>query len=78
MSVVDELEGSDLLERRRDPSDRRKHQVHLTSAGREVLARADTVAQEVDAAVLASIGSTDRDAFMRGLREVVTFFDLDL
>jgi DNA-binding MarR family transcriptional regulator len=78
MSVVDELEGSDLLERRRDPADRRKHQVHLTSSGREVLARANAVAEEVDAAVLSSIAAGDRDGFLRGLQNVARYFELDL
>ena len=78
MSVVDELEGSALLERRRDPSDRRRHQVHLTAAGSEVLARANAVAEEVDAAVLSSIAIDDREAFLRGLRDVAKFFELDL
>jgi DNA-binding MarR family transcriptional regulator len=78
MSIIDELEGSDLLERRRDPSDRRKHQVHLTSPGRGVLAKANAVAQELDAALVSSIGSADRDGFLRGLKDVVSFFSLDL
>jgi DNA-binding MarR family transcriptional regulator len=42
--VVDELEAHGLVERRRNPSDRRSHALHVTSAGRALLARARTVA----------------------------------
>jgi DNA-binding MarR family transcriptional regulator len=78
MSIVDELEESDLLERRRDPSDRRKHQVHLTASGSDILARADAVVRGLDTALVSSIGSADRAGFLRGLRDVVAFLELDL
>jgi DNA-binding MarR family transcriptional regulator len=37
ISTIDELEGRGWLERRRDPSDRRRHALHLTAAGTEKL-----------------------------------------
>ncbi len=77
MSIVDELEGSALLERRPDPSDRRKHQMHLTSAGHTMLARADAIIGGLDAALLAAIGEAHREEFLRALQNVVTFLDLD-
>lgn len=36
--VIDNLEKSGLVERQRDPNDRRARQVHLTDAGRELIA----------------------------------------
>jgi DNA-binding MarR family transcriptional regulator len=78
MSIIDELEGSELVERRPDPADRRKHQVHLTPSGRTILARANAVAQELDAALLSSIQGADRGGFLRGLRDAISFLELDL
>jgi DNA-binding MarR family transcriptional regulator len=78
MSIIDELEGSGLLERRRDPADRRKHQVHLTTPGRDIMARAEEVSREIDTEVMSSIPHADRDGFLRGLQEVVSLFNLDL
>lgn len=44
--TIDELEQEGILERRRDPSDRRRHAVYLTDRGRDTLGQArQTVAQ---------------------------------
>jgi DNA-binding MarR family transcriptional regulator len=58
VALVDELEARELLQRRPSPSDRRAHALHLTPAGRRLLARAAKLAaafeheltQDLDAA----------------------------
>jgi DNA-binding MarR family transcriptional regulator len=42
--LVDELERLGLVERRRNPADRRSHSLYLTDNGRQMLARAQAVA----------------------------------
>ena len=49
VAIVDELEERGLLERRPHPSDRRVRALHLTSEGREQLARGRRIAAEHEA-----------------------------
>jgi DNA-binding MarR family transcriptional regulator len=60
VALVDGLEQRDLLERRRNPDDRRLHAVHLGSAGAAILAELRRVAGEHDDAVLAPLDADER------------------
>jgi DNA-binding MarR family transcriptional regulator len=40
VKTIDELEAQAIVERRRDPSDRRRHAVYLTAGGKETLRQA--------------------------------------
>jgi MarR family transcriptional regulator, transcriptional regulator for hemolysin len=64
--AVDALEEKGLVERRRDPEDRRAWIVVTTDAGRELLARAEGVVLGVEDEVLASLHVEERRA-LRGL-----------
>ena len=45
VGAIDKLEDAGLVERTRDPADRRRSRVTVTAAGTEALARADEVAE---------------------------------
>jgi DNA-binding MarR family transcriptional regulator len=76
VALVDELEARKLLERRPSPSDRRAHALHLTVAGKRLLAKATELAaryegeltQDLDAAECAQlIEQLDRIAARLGV-----------
>ena len=60
VGLVDELEGLGLVERRRDPKDRRRYDLALTDAGRRTVSEAEAVAARVQDAVLAPLDDAER------------------
>ena len=60
VGLVDDLENRGLIERRRHPTDRRAHAIHLTAAARELLPRAQHAADEQERQLLAGIEEADR------------------
>lgn len=60
VALVDGLEERGLVERRRNPADRRLHAVHLTEAGTALLRDIGRIAREHDDAVLASLDADER------------------
>ncbi len=61
VATIDELESRGLVERRRNPSDRRAHALHLTEAGTETLARGRALARQAQEELLAPLDEDERE-----------------
>jgi MarR family transcriptional regulator, lower aerobic nicotinate degradation pathway regulator len=71
VSLVDILERAGLVERRRDPADRRRHSLEITPAGRTAVRRLEAIGREVTEEVLAPLDEQERAALAHLLRRVV-------
>jgi DNA-binding MarR family transcriptional regulator len=60
VATIDELESRGLVERRRNPSDRRAHALHLTASGRKTLDRGRKIAQRAQEELLAPLTEDER------------------
>jgi DNA-binding MarR family transcriptional regulator len=68
--LTDELERLGLVERRRNPADRRSHALHLTEAGTAMLARVREVSAAHEAAITASLTGAERQQLLDLLRRL--------
>jgi DNA-binding MarR family transcriptional regulator len=66
VGLLDALEERELIERHRDPNDRRRHVVSLTTAGRDQLASFRTIIERIEGEFLAPLDEADR-ASLHGL-----------
>jgi len=69
--LLNELEAAGLVARRRDPSDRRRHLVDVTAAGRRAQARAERALEAVEDDVLAALSSGERATLRTLLRRAL-------
>ncbi len=60
VGLLDELESAGLVERRRDPLDRRRHVVQMTAAGRKAHERLRRLSQRLEDEFLASLDEAER------------------
>lgn len=68
--MIDRMEESGLLERRRDPADRRAWRVHLTPRAREVIERVRSHAVPLREMLLAGLDPAQRATLARSLEVV--------
>ena len=61
VSTIDELEAKGLVERRRHPTDRRAHALHVTDSGRATLARGRGLALAAQEDLLAPLNPEERE-----------------
>lgn len=70
--LLDELEEAGLIERRRDPSDRRRQLVGLTDAGAAMLRRAERAAAEAERELLAPLSPLEQEQLQHLLGRITT------
>ena len=68
--LVDELEHRGLVERRRNPADRRSHALYLTGRGREALRQAQQVVAAHERSLGASLTEAEHEQLVGLLRKV--------
>lgn len=66
VGILNDLEGDGLVERRRDPADRRRHNVAITEAGAGALTETNAALDAVELGLFAGLSEQDRDV-LRGL-----------
>jgi DNA-binding MarR family transcriptional regulator len=71
VAAVDGLEAKGLVARRRSSRDRRRSVVEVTDAGREMLARADVIAESVIADIFGALSAEERHALHDTLRRAM-------
>lgn len=58
--LLNELEEMGYIERRRDPTDRRRHMVDITDTGRRALERGERAQESLEEQILAGLSEPDR------------------
>jgi len=71
VAIIDELEGEGLIERRRNPSDRRAYALEVTRHGEDWLERARPVLQGCEERLLATLDAGERAALRELLNRVI-------
>ncbi|MFD3453186.1 MarR family winged helix-turn-helix transcriptional regulator [Streptomyces sp. NPDC058691] len=66
VGILNDLESGHLVERRRDPADRRRHIVAITEAGTDTLTRVEKALQEVEHELFADL-APEEITTLRGL-----------
>jgi DNA-binding MarR family transcriptional regulator len=67
--LLNDAEANGWLERRRDPTDRRRHIVVLTDAGLEALAHAEDAIEDVEDQVLGPLSADERATLRKLLQK---------
>jgi DNA-binding MarR family transcriptional regulator len=71
VTVIDEMERNQHVERRRNPADRRRYNLILTESGREALATADRVATEVESTFFGALAEGEREVLRETLSRIL-------
>lgn len=77
VGLVDELERRGLVERRRHPTDRRAHAVHVLPAGRSLHAEAEALVNGFETQLLGGLEPDEAQTFVALLKRVFVHAGLD-
>jgi len=69
VTLLNELETENLIERRRSPADRRRHLVELTDVGAKLLARAEFALTAVEDEVFSALSDEQRETLYTLLQQ---------
>lgn len=69
--LLNDLEDRGFVERRRDPSDRRRHIVTMTAEGRQALQQAEAAQQTLEDEMLGSLTKEERVTLAHLLRKAI-------
>jgi DNA-binding MarR family transcriptional regulator len=69
--LLNQMEEAGLIERRRDPTDRRRHAVYVTKAGWRALDKAEMNQETIEDDVLAALDEGERTQFYNLLRQAL-------
>jgi DNA-binding MarR family transcriptional regulator len=75
VALLDSLEERELVDRQRDPEDRRRHVVTITAAGKQELSRLRAIVKEVEDDFLAPLDAKTRQAFHETLQQLACHHD---
>jgi DNA-binding MarR family transcriptional regulator len=75
VGLLDELEKKGFVERRRDPGDRRRHLVSLTSTGDDALRELRSIAKRVEKEFLSPLAADERRTLHALLLELARYND---
>jgi MarR family transcriptional regulator, temperature-dependent positive regulator of motility len=75
--LLNDLESDGYVERRRDPTDRRRHIVEMTDAGRRALEDAEVKLETVEDDVLGNLNASERSALRDLLAKALDGNELD-
>ena len=75
VSTIDELERQELVERRRNPRDRRAHAVSLTPKGHQTLAHGRELARQAQEELLAGLSPRERKTLHQYLLRIAMSLD---
>jgi DNA-binding MarR family transcriptional regulator len=75
VGLLDDLEERGLIERKRDPADRRRHIVKLTPAGKKTLAWLRALQARIDDEFFAPLDAKERATFHKLLHRLATHHD---